>query len=48
MLLSEDKHNDFFVTTVGSRHWKLKVSLWVIHDTSPLLPNMQLYTRGKT
>lgn len=38
MLLSEDKDNDFFVTTVGSGHWKLKVSLWVIRDTSPPAP----------
>lgn len=33
MLLSED--SDFFVLTVDSRHWTLKVSLWVIHDTPP-------------
>lgn len=27
MLLSEEKNNDFFVLTVDSRRWKLKVSL---------------------
>lgn len=30
MLLSEDKDNDFFVLTVDSGHWKVRVSLRVI------------------
>lgn len=35
MLLSGDKDNGFFVLTVDSGHWKLKVSLVVIRDTPP-------------